>query len=163
MEKTLRLWERISAQDDTEMIPFFGFYLGKPVGLATIKRWSIKYRWRERTELKTKEDLEGMRLQFKRIKQTIAYRITILLDLVLKRYTRQLGQGMHVSVHDLYTVWKMHRIEEGLSIGNYQVTTYQDPPIEPKTPEEIELDKKILEAAEKFYKNKNKEAQPTIT
>ncbi len=163
LEKTLQVWERISTQDDTKLIPFFGTFLGKPVGLATIKRWSIKYHWKERTELKTTEDLEGMRFQFKRIQQTRIYRIAILFDLVLKRYTRQLEQGVYVSVQDLYTVWKMHRIEEGLSIGNYQVTTYQEPPAEPRTPEEIELDKKILKIAEKFHKNKSKEAQPTIT
>jgi hypothetical protein len=163
LEKTLKFWERISLQDDTEMIPFFGVFLGKPVGLATIKRWSTKYHWKERTELKTTEDLEGMRFQFKRIKQTRAYRIAILFDLVLKRYTRQLEQGMYVTVRDLYTVWKMYRVEEGLSIGNYQVTTYQEPPVRPKTPEEIELDNKILKVAEDFYKSKNKEEQPTIT
>ena len=74
LEKTLRMWGRISAQDDTEMIPFFGVFLGKPAGLATLKRWSVKYRWQERTELKNTEDLEDMRFKFKRIKQTRAYK-----------------------------------------------------------------------------------------
>lgn len=161
LEKTLQIWERISVQDDTKLIPFFGTFLGKPVGLATIKRWSTKYRWQERTELKTTEDLEGMRLQFKRIQQTRAYRIAIIFDLVLKRYTRQLEQGMHVTASDLYTVWKMHRVEEGLSIGNYQIQTYQESPAEPKNPEEIELDKKIQEAVDEFHKEKEEKLNIT--
>ena len=163
LEKTLRMWERISAQDDTEMIPFFGVFLGKPAGLATLKRWSVKYRWQERTELKNTEDLEDMRFKFKRIKQTRAYKIAILLDRVLDRLGRQLDQGMYVSTRDLYTLWKMHRVEEGLSIGNYQVITYQEPPAEPKTPEEIELDKKIQEIVSRYHKNNDNEEQPTIT
>ena len=121
------------------------------------------FRSKERTELKTKEDLEGMRFEFKRIKQTRAYKIAILLDRVLDRLSRQLDQGMYVSTRDLYTLWKMHRVEEGLSIGNYQVVTYQQPPTEPKSPEEIELDKQIQEAVGQFHKNKHKEDQPTIT
>jgi hypothetical protein len=163
LEKTLQIWERISAQDDTKLIPLFGTFLGKPVGLATLKRWSTKYGWKERTELKTTEDLEGMRRQFKWIQQTRAYRIAILFDLIMKKYTRQLEQGMHVTARDLYMVWKMHRVEEGLPTEYYQVSTYEEPPIETKTPEEIELDKKILRVAERLSKNKNKEEQPTIT
>jgi len=163
LEKTLKVWERIQGQNDTEMIPIFGIYMGKPVGLTTLKRWSSRYNWKERTELKNTEDLEDMRFQFKRIKQTRAYKIAILLDRVLDRLSRQLDQGMYVSTRDLYTLWKMHRVEEGLSIGNYQITTYQEPPAEPKSPEEIELDKQIQEAVDQFHKNKHKEDQPTIT
>lgn len=161
LEKTLRFWERISAQDDTEMIPFFGVFLGRPVGLATLKRWSTKYHWQERTELKNTEDLEDMRLRFKKIKQTRAYKIAIMLDLVINRYMKQLEQGMYVTARDLYLVWKMHRVEEGLSVGNYQITTYQEPPVKPKTPEEIELDKKIQELVDKF--NKKEEEKLNIT
>ncbi|MBI5452512.1 hypothetical protein HY945_03545 [Candidatus Gottesmanbacteria bacterium] len=163
LEKTLKVWVRIQGQNDTEMIPFFGVFLGKPVSSATLKRWSVKYRWQERTELKNTEDLEDMRFKFKRIKQTRAYKIAILLDRVLDRLSRQLDQGMYVSTRDLYTLWKMHRVEEGLSIGNYQVVTYQQPPTEPKSPEEIKLDKQIKEVVDQFHKNKQEEDQPTIT
>ena len=97
LEKTLRMWERISAQDDTEMIPFFGVFLGKPAGLATLKRWSVKYRWQERTELKNTEDLEDMRFKFKRIKQTRAYKIVQALyndeDSPWKGQIKMLGVG----------------------------------------------------------------------
>ncbi len=159
MEKTLQVWERISAQDDTKLIPFFGTFLGKSVGLATLKRWSTKYHWKERTELKTTEDLEGMRLQFKRIQQTRAYRIAILFDLVLKRYTKQLEEGMRVTVRDLYIVWKMFRVEEGLPIEYYQITTYQESPAsaEPKSPEQEQLDKEIQEAIDKLHTDEQKE------
>jgi len=157
LEKTLKIWERIFVQDDTKMIPFFGTFLGKPVGLATIKRWSVRYHWKKRAELKTTEDLEGMRFQFKRIKQTRAYRIAILFDLVLKGYTKQLEQGMNVTARDLYTVWKMHRVEQGLSIDNHNITVYQQFPIKPESPEEKELNKRIQELEEQFHSETQEE------
>jgi hypothetical protein len=43
LEKTIRLWETIANTSDTEMIPVFGIPMGKPVGLATLKRWSSRY------------------------------------------------------------------------------------------------------------------------
>jgi len=151
LEKTLKLWERISLQDDTKMMPFFGVYMGKPVGLATLKRWSTRYHWQERTELKTTEDLEDMRFQFKRIKQTRAYKIAILFDRALNKYLRQLEEGMYVSVRDLYITWKMHRVEQGLSIDNHHIVVYQQPPREPESPEEKELNKRIRELGEQFH------------
>ena len=157
LEKTLKIWERICRQNDTEMIPFFGISLGKPVGLTTLKRWSSRYRWKERTELKTKEDLEDMRFEFKRIKQTRAYKIAIMLDLIMNKYLKQLEQGMWVTVRDLYLVWKMHRVEEGLSIGNYEIITYQQPPAEPESPEEKELNKRIQEIVDQFNSKKQQE------
>lgn len=159
LEKTLKIWERISVKDDTEMIPFFGISLGKPVGLATLKRWSSRYRWKERTELKNTEDLEGMRLQFKRIKQTRAYKIAILFERVLDRLSRQLDQGMYVSTRDLYTLWKMHRVEEGLSIGRYDIVSHEEPTVEPepKSSEEIELDKHIQETVNQFNSKKQQD------
>lgn len=157
LEKTLKVWERIFLQDDTKMMPFFGVYMGKPVGLATLKRWSIRYHWKERAELKITEDLEGMRFQFKRIKQTRAYRIAILLDLALNRYTKQLEQGMSVSARDLYLLWKMHRIEEGLSVDNHHIVVYQQPSTEPESPEEKELNKRIRELEEQFHSERQEE------
>jgi hypothetical protein len=39
----------------------------------------------------------------------------------------------------------------------------QESSAEPRTPEAIELDKRMLKIAKQLYKNKNKETQPTIT
>lgn len=150
LEKTLKVWERIQGQNDTEMIPILGFYMGKPVGLTTLKRWSSRYNWKERTELKTKEDLEDMRFEFKKIKQTRAYKIAVMLDLIMNKYLKQLKQGMWVTTRDLYLVWKMYRIEEGLSVGNYEIVTYQQPIAEPESPEEKELNKRIQEIVDQF-------------
>jgi len=162
LEKTLRIWERISGQDDTEMIPFFGIFLGKTVGLATLKRWSTKYRWKERTELKNTEDLEDMRLKFKRIKQTRAYKIAMMLDLIMNKYLRQLEQGMWVTAKDLYLVWKMHRVEEGLSVDNHNIVIYQEPPKEPESPEEKELSKHIQELQEEFDSKKQHDEDDSV-
>lgn len=152
LEKTLKIWQRIFVQDDTKMMPFFGVYMGKPVGLATLKRWSTRYNWKKRAELKTTEDLEDMRFQFKKIKQTRAYRIAILFDFALKRYTKQLEQGMDVAATDLYTVWKMHRVEMGLSVNNHNIAVYQESvPVKPESPEEKELSKRIQELEEQFH------------
>lgn len=162
LEKTLRIWGRISAQNDTEMIPFFGVFLGKPVGSATLKRWSTKYHWQERTELKNTEDLEDMRFKFKRIKQTRAYKIAIMLDLIMNKYLKQLEQGMWVTVRDLYLVWKMHRVEEGLSVDNHSIVIYQEPPKEPESPEEKELNKRIQETVDQFNSKSQQEERGLV-
>lgn len=162
LEKTLRIWERISGQDDTEMIPFFGVFLGKTVGLATLKRWSTKYHWKERAELKNTEDLEDMRFKFKRIKQTRAYKIAMMLDLIMNRYLKQLEQGMWVTVRDLYLVWKMHRVEEGLSVDNHHIVVYQQPPKEPESPEEKELNKRIQEIVNQFDSKEQQEERGSV-
>ncbi|MFH0943208.1 MAG: hypothetical protein V1810_03480 [Candidatus Beckwithbacteria bacterium] len=162
LEKTLRIWERISGQDDTEMIPFFGVFLGKTVGLATLKRWSTKYRWKERAELKNTEDLEDMRFKFKRIKQTRAYKIAMMLDLIMNRYLKQLEQGMWVTVRDLYLVWKMHRVEEGLSVDNHYIVVYKQPPKEPENPEEKELNKHIQEIVNQFDSKEQHEEEGSV-
>ena len=157
LEKTLKIWERVCGQNDTEMMPVLGVYMGKPVGLATLKRWSSRYHWKERTELKTTEDLENMRFQFKRIKQTRAYKIAILFDRILNKYLKQLEEGMYVSVRDLYLTWKMHRVEEGLSVDNHHIVVYQQPPAEPENPEDKELNKRIRELEEQFYSKRQQE------
>jgi len=162
LEKTLRFWERIAGQDDTKMIPFFGVFLGKSVGSATLKRWSTKYHWKERTELKTAEDLEDMRFQFKRIKQTRAYKIAIIFDRVLNKYLKQLEEGMYVSVRDLYLTWKMHRVEEGLSVDNHHIVVYQQPPTEPESPEEKELNKRIQETVDQFNSKMQQEKGDSV-
>ena len=80
-----------------------------------------------------------------------------MLDLIMNKYLKQLEQGMWVTVRDLYLVWKMHRVEEGLSIGNYEIITYQQPPAEPESPEEKELNKRIRELEEQFYSKRQQE------
>jgi len=157
LEKTLKIWQRIFVQDDTKMMLFFGVYMGKPVGLATLKRWSARYHWKKRAELKTTEDLEDMKFQFKKIKQTRVYRIAILFDLALKRYTKQLEQGMNVTATDFYTVWKMHRVEMGLSVNNHNIAVYQEPPRKSENPEEKELNKRIRELEEQFHSETQEE------
>ena len=154
LEKTLKVWVRIQGQNDTEMIPILGIYMGKPVGLATLKRWSGRYHWKERTELKNTEDLEDMRFQFKRIKQTRAYKIAMIFDRVMNKYLKQLEQGMYVTVRDLYLTWQMHRVEEGLSIGKYDVVTHEEPKTEPEDPETKELNKRIQELEDRFHSRK---------
>lgn len=151
LRKSIRIWEQLFVQGDTRMIPFFGVSMGKPPSLATLKRWSSRYLWQQRTRLKHKEDLADMRYQFKLIRQKVTYQITILMGKMLDKLDRQLDQGMYVSVHDFYLVWKMHRVELGLSVGNYQVTNYTEPKPEPVDPERARLMRRIRKATSHLH------------
>ncbi len=126
---------------DTGLMPLFGIPMGKPVGIATLKRWSSRYHWKQRMTLKNKEDLEDMRFEFKRILQTRAYKVALLFDKIANKLLKQLDEGMRVTIHDLYISWKMFRIEEGLPTSYVQIVS----PPEPTTPETSILDDPLLD------------------
>jgi len=157
LERTIRLWGKLVTQGDTEMMPIFGIPIGKPVGIATLKRWSSRYHWKQRFALKNKEDLEDMRYTFKRIKQTRAYKIALLFDKITNKLLRQLDEGMRVTVHDMYIAWKMFRIEDGLPTSYVQIVSPPEPAIpEPSILDDLLLDKEIQEVV-KQYNDKHKD------
>lgn len=144
---------------DTELMPIFGIPMGKPVGIATLKRWSSRYHWKQRMALKNKEDLEDMRFEFKRIKQTRSYKIALLFDKIANKLLKQLDEGMWVTVHDMYIAWKMFRIEEGLPTKYVQIISTPEPTI-PETSilDDLLLDKEIKKVVEQYNaKHKNDE------
>jgi hypothetical protein len=105
--------------------------------------------------LKNKEDLEEMREKFRWIKQNRTYKVALLFDRIANKLLRQLKQGMPVTVKDLYIAWKMFRVEEGLSIGIYEVQSPEQS-VQPQTPEQIQFDKEIQDVVDQFYAKKRK-------
>jgi hypothetical protein len=157
LEKTILLWQQVISMNDTEMMPIFGIPMGKPVGIATLKRWSSRYHWRQRLALKNKEDLADMRAEFKNIKQIRAYKVALLFDKIANKLLKQLDEGMNVTVSDLYIAWKMFRIEDGLPTSYSQIVSLDDPSQESKTSELPELDQEIQAAIDAYNACKDNE------
>lgn len=123
----------------------------------TIERWSSKYRWVERQELKLKEEMGEMSDRLSKIIQRRKYEIVILFGDALEKYGRQLRDPNRIiTVQELRTLWEMMRIELGEPVGNYQGNPNAMMEIEQTTPTtNDELDEMIEEAAITFYRRRS--------
>jgi len=76
VSKLIQAWQQICRNPVGELSVVFGNKLGDLPSERTIERWSVKYRWVERADLKLTEDLEGLKKKSTQIRQKRAYTIT---------------------------------------------------------------------------------------
>lgn len=132
-------------------------HLGRLPIERTLERWSSKYRWVERQELKLKQEMEEVNDRLSKIIQKRKYEIIILFGDALEKYGRQLRDPNRIiTVQELRTLWEMMRIELGEPVGNYQGNPNAMTEIEPTAPvTNDELDEMIEEAAITFYRRRS--------
>lgn len=88
-------------------------------GLRTIKEWSRKFHWVERTKLR--EEFDEYKAKAEKTKKFLPYLISELMEIVLKRLKKQMDEGERATVADLKLLWEMDRVEQGLPssiVGN---------------------------------------------
>jgi hypothetical protein len=156
--KLRKAWEQVRLHDGG-MTGIWGQKLQKSGLLPierTLERWSSKYRWVERQELKLKQEMEEVNERLSKIIQKKKYEIVILFGEALEKYGRQLRDPNRiVTVQEVRILWEMMRIELGEPVGNYQGNPNAMMEIEqiPPAPND-ELDEVIEEAAVAFYRRR---------
>lgn len=125
IDKLMKAWEgmRLNA---TEMRPDLrGFMekLGEPPVRTTLARWSKKFCWVERRDLKLAEDLQALREKTKKIIADKKHKIAEVFERVMNKRLKQLREGESVTTLDLKQVWEMFQVEIGkpTSMGQLNV------------------------------------------
>lgn len=148
IDKLLKAWEGMSIKA-TEMPPeLAGFFekLGEAPNRKTIARWSKKYQWVKRTDLKLAEDLEGMREKSKRIAREKKHKILDALKRIADKKLKQLADGEAVTMDDWKKIWEMAQVEMGLPTSTTRIE--QSPP----PAEDKKEDKKFDDALKQFVR-----------
>ncbi len=148
LQKTLAVWEQaIGIEGEVDYRK-----LGKKPALRTLSRWSKKFHWVARDELRFEETLAGLKKETIRIDRERKDKIAQLFKLALEKKVRQLNlkQGEPVSDTLLNYAWKMHRVEMGLptEVGSYKHEVQNrivEEDQKPLTPDEIILSQKITQ------------------
>lgn len=152
LQKTLKLWDKVG-QSVGEMEVEFASRLGNKPSDTSLERWSKKFRWVERAELKLAKEIEDLSNKLSKINQKRKYQIAIAFGEILDQYGKQLRDpNKEVTVYELKTLWEMMRVEFGESIGKHEIVTGIDETQQnPPTEEEKELGRKIDQAIIDFY------------
>lgn len=153
IERLLRAWERIHQgySKDTPEIEGLRDRLNKPPALDTLKDWSRKYQWVNRTELLLSEEMAQQKLKVDRFR---AKRKFLVTDILMSKMTKLQKQARTetATVPEVKYLWEMHRTEFGESTGKTEVTHHIDESEQvPPSQEEVELGKQIDELIEKHY------------
>lgn len=157
ISKTIKAWEQLR-RGDGDTTGIFGDkvkQLGFLPAERSIEKWSSKFRWVERKDLKLSEDLEGLRKKAKDLKEKKVYAIGEALWDKLQTLKRQMKKGEVATVDEIKKLWEMFRTEMGESLGKHEVSINEDEQ-KPPTPEEMELGSEIDDAIEKYYGRKGK-------
>lgn len=150
IRKVMEAWEKLG-QSSGEMMADFAQKLGKKPTRATVERWSKKYQWVLRSDLKLTEELKELDEKLKKVRQKRAYLITELFWEKLKKIQKQMNSGEPATVQEIKILWEMHRTEFGESIGKHQIVGGIDESEQkPLTPEEEELSKEITKLEMEF-------------
>ena len=124
----------------------------------TIERWSSKYRWVERQEMKLREDMEEVNKRVSKIVQRKKYEIVVIFGEALDKYGRQLQDPNRiVTIHELRILWEMMRVELGEPVGSYPGSPnyyLNENEQTESTFKDTELGKIIEETAVAFYHSK---------
>jgi len=151
VSKLIQAWQQICRNPVGELSVVFGNKLGDLPSERTIERWSVKYRWVERADLKLTEDLEGLKKKSTQIRQKRAYTITETFWGKLQALKKQMQAGEPATVPEVKSLWEMMRIEWGESIGKQEIVQgINEDEQRPLTPEEEELSKAITELEKEF-------------
>lgn len=95
--------------------------LGKLPAERNIEKWSSKYQWVERKELKLVEDLKSIRDKSEKIKQEKLHRIAEAFERVTNKILKRLREGEEPTINEWKQIWEMLRTELGESIGKHEV------------------------------------------
>jgi len=138
--RMMRAWEQLR-QDIGETSGIWGEKLqklGKLPAERNIEKWSSKYQWVERKELKLTEDLKAIREKSEKIKQEKLHRIAEAFERVTNKVLNRLKEGEEPTISEWKQVWEMLRTELGESIGEHEVGINEYEQKSPEYNEEIE-------------------------
>jgi len=151
ISKLIRAWQQISRNPVGEVSVIFGNRLGNLPSERTLERWSVKYQWVKRADMKLAQDLEGLKKKTTQIRQKRAYLITEAFWSKLQALNKQMRAGEPASVQEVRHLWEMMRIEWGESISKQEVVQgINEDEQKPLTEEEMILGKFISEAEKKY-------------
>lgn len=156
LQKTLKVWAGVGQRLGESWAEFAGRLGAKPSD-TTIEKWSVKYRWVERTDLRLQEELSDLKAKADRFRAKRRYLITDLLTQKISKLQKQVKQGEASSVQEVKTLWDMHRTEYGESTGKTEVSHRIDEDDQkPPDPEENQIGKEIDNVIKKHYDNRVK-------
>lgn len=151
IDKLMKFWKGVRP-DETEMRPELAGIiekLGKPPAESTIKRWSIKYQWVKRADLKLAEDLEGLREKTKKIAREKKHKVLEIFETIVNKVRKELKDREGLTIDELKKVWEMAQVELGKPTTRATLEEEQ----RPLTPEERERGKLIDEALKPIVTN----------
>jgi len=117
--------------------------LKNPPALKTLERWSKKYRWVERCELKLAEDLEGIRKKTQEITQKKVGLIAEIFWDKLQTLRRQIKKGECSTVDEIKKLWEMFRTEMGETLGRHDLNFIDESKQKPLDAKDAEWRKEI--------------------
>ena len=118
-----------------------------------VEKWSTKYRWIERRDLKLKEDLEVIRDRSKKTKEEKLHRIADAFEQATSKVLRWLRKGGEPTIAEWKQVWEMFRTELGENIGKHEIIKGIDESQQtPPTEEEKELGRVLDDAIKEHYR-----------
>ena len=151
VSKLIQAWQQICRNPVGELSVVFGNKLGDLPSERTIERWSVKYQWVKRADIKLTEDLEGLKKKSTQIRQKRAYTITETFWGKLQALKKQMQAGEPATVPEVKSLWEMMRIEWGESIGKQEIVQgINEDEQNPLTEEEMILSEFITEAEKKY-------------
>ncbi|KKS78224.1 MAG: hypothetical protein UV74_C0001G0071 [Candidatus Woesebacteria bacterium GW2011_GWB1_43_14] len=151
VSKLIQAWQQICRNPVGELSVIFGNKLGDLPSERTIERWSVKYQWVKRADMKLKEDLEGLKKKSTQIRQRRAYTITEVFWSKLQALKKQIQTGEPATVPEVKALWEMMRIEWGESISKQEVVQgINEDEQRPLTEEEMIASKFLTEAEMKY-------------
>ena len=113
VSKLIQAWQQISRNPVGEVSVVFGNKLGNLPSERTLERWSVKYQWVKRADMKLAQDLEGLKKRTTQIRQKRAYLITEAFWSKLQALNKQMRAGEPATVQEVRHLWEMMRIEWG--------------------------------------------------
>lgn len=159
IDKLLNVWKGVH-QGFTESSPELSNLkgrLGIPVSRRSLAKWSKKFQWVKRRDMKLEEDLKALREETKRIATNRKHKVAEAFKRSIDLKIKQLRKGELVSASDVKTMWDMFRTELGLSTNKSEVAhTINEEDQKPPTPEEDELGKEIDQAIKNYYDKKRR-------
>lgn len=127
--------------------------LGSLPSERNIEKWSSKFRWVERRDLKLTDDMETIRERSEKIKKDKLHKIADAFEQITTKVLRRLRKGEEPTITEWKQVWEMLRTELGENIGKHEIVkgideSQQNPPTE----EERELGKALDNAIKEHYR-----------
>lgn len=155
VQRMMRVWEHVRSGigDATGILGERFKSITALPSRRNIEKWSTKYRWVERRDLKLKEDLESVRERSKRVKEEKLHRIADAFEQITNKILRRLRKGEEPTIAEWKQVWEMFRTELGENIGKHEIVkgideSQQSPPTE----EEKELGRALDNAIKEHYR-----------
>lgn len=160
IDKLLKAWEGIDTKA-TEMRPELAGLiekLGEPPARTTIARWSKKFHWVERTDLKLAEDLQSMRERSKKIAREKKHKVLEIFETIVNKVRKELKAREGLTIDELKKAWEMAQVEMGLPTSRPELGLKQ----QPRTPEEKERAKLVDEILEPYLTGKKPILPPPL-